>query len=289
MECRHSVFLYTLIPDASIMKKKILFFLISWSFYTQSELVLIDKVVATVYHPEGTFIILQSDLKLDINGMLRTIEGEIDDNLMLLDAKRLKFESTDQDTENFLAQVGKEHNLSKADLEDEFDKMGYTPKDAHNLLKRYQSVEKIKEFKVKNTIVIDTSEVTDYYNASLPEERAKKYTVQFGAAQKNGLITDIPKETIVWEEPLILSQDSIATDKLFIIDLPLNEVTYFDETENSIEFIRILKKDISEKEIAPEIYREIEHKLKKIKYDQALHAYKESLRESATIIYHNTD
>ena len=131
--------------------------------------------------------------------------------------------------------------------------------------------------------------MTDYYNASLPEERAKKYTVQFGAAQKNGLITDIPKETIVWEEPLILSQDSIATDKLFIIDLPLNEVTYFDETENSIEFIRILKKDISEKEIAPEIYREIEHKLKKIKYDQALHAYKESLRESATIIYHNTD
>ena len=167
--------------------------------------------------------------------------------------------------------------------------MGYTPEEAHKLVKRYQSVEKIKEFKIKNKIVIDAHEVQDYYNKNLSEKSSHNYTVQFGSAPKNDSLATIPQETITWEEPLIISRDSIAPEKLFITDLPLETISYFDQTEETIEFIKIIKKDTSEKEIAPELYREIENKLKKIKYDQALHEYIESLRESATIVYHNAD
>ena len=268
------------------MKKNILFFLISYMASTYTEKILIDKIVATVYHPEGTSILLASDLRLDINGMPRTIEGEIDDNLILLEAKRLKFEATDQDIENYFAQIQKEHNLSKADLEDEFDKMGYTAVEAHTLLKRYQSVEKVKEFKIKSGIVIDAHDVEDYYHKNISADTSHKYTVQFGSAPQNDSLAEIPKETIVWDEPLEISQDSIAPEKLFIIDLPLEKISYFDQTKNTIEFIKIIKKDTAGQEIAPEIYRQIESKLKQEKYDTALEAYKKSLRESATIVYH---
>ena len=93
------------------MKKNKFLFLIIWFLHAYPEQILIDKIIATVYHPEGTFIILKSDLRLDINGMLRTVEGEVDDNLMLFAAKRINFESTDQDIQNYFAQIQKDHNL----------------------------------------------------------------------------------------------------------------------------------------------------------------------------------
>ena len=261
------------------MKKNILFLLMSYIAYEHAELVLLDKIVALVYHPEGAAIVLLSDLRPGVDGVPRTIESEIDKHLILFQAKPFAAEVTDESVENFLAQVQKENNLSRADLEHMFEDMGLTPQKGREEIRDNQKVQMVLSRKVETKIVIDAQEVEDYYNEH-EENLPTNYTIQFGFAQK-----DSNKDAITWDEPLVIAQNDLAADKLFIIDLPLQEISCIDETGDTVEFMRVVAQEKPKKILLQDRYKEIELLLKKTKYDQALQDYKDSLRIPATISY----
>jgi len=275
------------------MKKQLLFFLVSYGAWTQGELILLDRIEAIVYHPQNTAIILLSDLGPGIDGVPRTIQSEADDHLIVFDAQRFQQEETEEGIENYFAHLQKENGLSRADLEAEFGRMGHTFARGREWFRRSNTVGRMKELRVKSKIVVDAQEVEDYYTTHEPT-LPTRYTIQCGSAHKNTAsatpmdpINRIPlyKDTITWDEPLVIAQNELALDKQFVVDLPLQEIACLDETGDTLEFIRVIDKEKPKKLPLQDQYQEIELILKKTKYDQALQEYKDTLRKPATIVY----
>lgn len=259
------------------------------------EMQLVDKIVVTGDHPEGTFHIFLSDLRPSLDGTMRTVESEIDDNLILLDAKRLNLEVTSESIDQSLEKMQKDNNITRDDLEDEFDRLGhYTFEQGKEQLRRKNLRDMTLNF-VTRAINAVTFEEVDCYAQQNPIFIPAQYTIQFGSASKEensqkDLQEQIQKialydQAILWDDPLVINEQELAADKQFIRELPLNEITFFEEHARTIEFVRLVNKKESEKKSTEERYREIENKLKKEKYESAVKKYKESLRSDTTLRY----
>lgn len=295
------------------MLKKCLFILFSsliFFFYIKGQLeetksandkIVIDKILAIIYHPEGNSIILQSDLRPSLSGVPKTLNDIIFERLMVLDAENLKIVVTDSDVDRHLALVQKQFKLSKEDTIELFKQIGLTYDKARETLKNDLKIQKVLDYRVKNKVIIDKKKIEEYYDKNPVYEPATFTFVQSFVSfeGRSPALTKIKIERaiesneidkeVVWGETLTLREDQIAQDKAFIKDLVINRPTIVNVFDNGLSLIKLLSKTASKlvplKDREAEIYNILGQK----EFESILQEYKKKLISLAPIKFTNNE
>ena len=77
----------------------------------------VDKVLAIIYHTEGSTIILQSDLRPDLSDQVPSLRDAILKELILFDAKKYKITVSEADVDRHLARIQESLKKTREDLE----------------------------------------------------------------------------------------------------------------------------------------------------------------------------
>lgn len=247
-----------------------------------------DKILAIIYHTEGSYIILQSDMKPNLDGRPRNLKDLVLERLMLLDATNLKITVTDADVDRYLAQIQKQNNLTKADLSKAFRETGFTFEQGIEQLRNSLVINSILDYRVKNKAVVDKKEIEKYYNdnpiyqdaeyviaqATIPFEGSPdKKKIKIDNAIKSGEIINI----VAWDDPIKLKDDEFAPEKAYIKDLDAGSIVKLEETRDSLTLLRLISKTTKVLVPLEERERDITNILGKEKFDKALKEYHTSL------------
>lgn len=73
----------------------------------------LDRIIAIIYHAEGSDIVLESDLKSPFDGTKLPQEELIFRKLVEIDGKMLNATVTDESVDRYLAQIQKSQNLTR--------------------------------------------------------------------------------------------------------------------------------------------------------------------------------
>lgn len=261
------------------------------NFYT------IDKVLAVIYHNEGSTIVCQSDLRPGLDGMPRDLPQAILDRLMVLDAQKLKITISENDIDRHLAQVQKMYNLTRENLLKLFKKMGYTYQEGREQLRTMQMIDSIVDYRVRSKNLIEEKDVEAYYCEHpeiIPAEfKVAQIFIPFDKKQTKKQQEETIKLLIEtnaidperWDPEITLKANEIASDKAFIKDLSVGSIVRLQETEEGVRLLRLIDKKPEYVIPLREREREIRATLSKDRLSGGLESYQKSLWANAHVRY----
>lgn len=249
--------------------------------------ILEDEIVAVIYNPEGSIAITRSDTRIGLDGQPRTLRQAILEQLMLLDAQKLKINITEDDVDRFLMQLQRQNGLTKYALEEMFRQLGFSYQEGREQLRNKQMIDTIVDYRVKSDKRMQvTPEEVDAYYQNNPLYSPMTVTLQqvfvsneeFSASQIDTMIKDgtIAKK-LKWEEPFVLEEQDIAEDKLFIKTAPLGSIVEREEDKEGIELTMLVER--CEPRLIPlgDRYNEVEMDLRKERFFMLLREYEDKL------------
>lgn len=273
--------------------KRILLICLITNFAISKEL--IDKIVAIIYHGDGSSLILQSDLARGFGGA-KTLQQEISARLMLLDAQKLKVTITDSELEAQIAQLQKQNNFTAEDVKNIFKNDGFTEQEGKEELRKNFLVRKIIGYRVEDKISVSMKDIEEEY-AKCPAYLPSKFTIKQAfisfanssrsiktAQIKNKISSGEILTTTTWQNPITLSSDQISPEMLLKVEnLIPNEVIILDESDTGITLLTLVSKE--EKQMIPieEKKYEIRSKLMQTQYDNYMKEYEERLSQDAKV------
>lgn len=251
----------------------------------------IDRVLAVIYHHEGSVPILQSDLRPGIDAIPRTLKDVILEKLMVLDAQTLKVTISDADVDRHLAFVQKEQKLTKEDTIELFKSMGYTFREGMDQLKTKLMIKDVIDYRVRNKVIIDKKDIEDFDNknplctykvsrAFVPFEDAspalKKIKIEEAIA--SGEILNL----VDWMQPIELSDSDFSEEKAQLKSLEAGSIAMIDETKNGIGLFRMIEKKRTPVE---EREREIMNIIGQERFVKEMQNYEKKLLDSSKVKY----
>jgi peptidyl-prolyl cis-trans isomerase SurA len=252
----------------------------------------IDKTLETVYTPEETILILQSDLRPGLDGISKTVDQVLLERLMLADAKKLKITVSDVEVDRYLAKVESQYKLTREQTKELFKNMGYTYKEGREQLRNMQIIEQIKEYRIKGKAVPTRQELEEYHKAH-PAYQEASYTFSQGfvpfqgssrsikkAMIKEAIASGAIKTTVQWGPPLVLKEDDFAEDKAYIKALTPGSVAELNETDAGITLVHILAKKEKRLLTLDERIKDITILLGQNRAQEAFEGYKKTLLAS---------
>lgn len=254
--------------------------------------ILEDEIVAVIYNPEGSIAITRSDTRIGLDGQPRTLRQAILEQLMLLDAQKLKINITEDDVDRFLMQLQRQNGLTKYALEEMFRQLGFTYQEGREQLRNKQMIDTIVDYRVKSDkrMQVTPEEVEAYYQNN-PLYSPMTVTLrqvfvsneEFSASQIDAMIKDgtIAKK-LKWEEPFVLEEQDIAEDKLFIKTAPLGSIVEREEDKEGIELTMLVERCEPRLIQLGDRYNEVEMDLRKERFFMLLREYEDKLLADAT-------
>lgn len=257
--------------------------------------IVIDKIIAIIYHGDGSSLILQSDLTRGFGGP-KTLDQEISARLMALDAQKLKVTITDAELETQIAQLQKQNNFTADDIKNIFKQDGLTEQEGREELRKNFLVRKIIGYRVEDRISVTTKEVEDDYLKN-PSYLPARYTVRqafipFIGSSKSIKKAIIKREiesgsiisSVKWDPQITLNSDQVSLDMLEKIEnLDTNSVIILDEASDGITLLQLVNK--TDKLLIPleEKKGDIRMKLMQEQYEIYMKEYEEKLLKEARI------
>lgn len=256
----------------------------------------VDGVVAIIYHPEGTEIILQSDIaRRDLDGSAQTLESVIFKRLKYLDAKRIKAEFTEDDVDRELERLQKVYNLSRGQMAQLFHELGYSFVEGRELLRIKRMTDQAEERHIQTSskLVIDRKDVEAFYNEH-PEKKEATLVLVEGVVAKSDapsreqiteLMKNKPSSTMVtWQEPFNVIVKDLPRERQSIISHNVGDIVDIEETDSSWIITKIQHK--SEEEILPldkDLYERSARIILSQRLDELRSEYHQKLLDSARI------
>lgn len=246
----------------------------------------IDQVVVLMHHPEGTILILESDLRPDLSDKKPSVREALLRELILLDAKKLKIPIADSEVDRHIARVQEQLKMTRADLIDFFKQRGFTFEQGRKELEKSLLIESTVEHRVKSKAYVPKQELEKYYKdhplviysirqAFIPFSGSK--TIQRAVIERdieNGTIA----KTAQWQDPVVLKDSDFSQEKTYIKDLAVDAIVKVQETEDGIVLLQLVEKrtipfEERKQEIAMDLGRE--------RYKNALTEYYDMLMNDA--------
>lgn len=261
----------------------------------------VDAIEAVVFAPEGTSIVVSSDLsRPSLDGRARTLEDLVYEKLMLLDAQKFRMYPDQEMIDKHLAAVQRDNNLTLDDLKSVFKSAGYSYEEGREQFGMISIVNQILDFKIRSRLIVPEREVIAYYNEN-PEVQEASYHIQVGMIpfsddqsieqQKKSIDQfinhDIGFMEIEWQEPFWIEKNEMAEDKQFLIDLNPGETSSVQETADGFQVFKKIADKPERVRTLDERYREISELLRKPKYDQLLNEYRQELMDTGAVKYLN--
>lgn len=277
----------------------ILFLLISsHEILPENKKLTVDKTLAVIYHPDGTSVILQSDLKPGLEGVERTIKEVVLDRLFALDGEiNLKITISPKDVDTHLIQVQEANKWTQEDTLKIFKDMGYTKDEACEQLRLRLLIDNTIDYRVKSKVIVDKKDIEKFYNANPIQEEASftiaqafvPFDIGSKAIKKANIEDAIESGEILnlveWGAPLELKANQFAQDKSFIKELEPGKVVILSETDDGINLLRLISKKTERLVPLAERVNAITNELGKERYNKVFNDYKSELLAKAHVKY----
>ena len=251
-----------------------------------------DRTLATIYHPEGTKIICQSDLRADLTERVPTLRDAIVRELTILDGKKLKIPVTDDEVERALGRVQEHLNLDRNELTAFFKKQGFTIPEATKELEKTIMLEKVIDTRIKKKAHVSRKALEQYHRdnpdiryhlnqAFIPFNGSKALTRE---KVNREIVSGGIATSAQWQDIGEVPDKDISTEKSFIKALAPGSVAKSNESSEGITLVRLVEK---KEKAFEERKNDIANILGQQRLMQAQQAYYDKLLSEANIHYHN--
>lgn len=253
-----------------------------------SNLQTVDKILAIIYHPNGSHLILQSDLTSSIDQITIPQEEVILRKLIEIDAEIMQVNISDDDIDRLWARRQKELNLTQEQLLEKIKP--YTLEQAREELKKNIILQNMIDYRVRTKIIIDKNDIEKYYKEN-PIYQEASYTISQSTVELNVSSETIKKIKLQkaiesgeidklahWGPAIEIKDSQIAADKAHIKNLNIGDIiTFENNSDNSINLIKLISKSeprlLEYKEREEEIY----NLLYQEKFEKIFNEYKDKL------------
>jgi foldase protein PrsA len=284
---------------------------VSGYMYTQEStynkpIVPVDRIKATVYHPQATVIIAESDLRPGLDGLPRTLDDVIFDNLIRIDAQKIGIDDISEDeVDRLLSAIQKQNNLTKEGLIEAFKQSGFTEELGRLELKNKEIRDRMIRYRIKDEMTVSEDDIKKYYDEH-PEYQPgslslRQAVVPFSAEEqedeslkdkkRNAVKRDMQSRdilfTVEWDNPFTIQEEDVEPDNAFIKDLKKDGISVFKETGNGIVLVHVVDKKKPSRVPLEDVKTKISSQLHEQRYHKALESYKDKLLSSAHIAYHD--
>jgi len=263
-----------------------------------SQLILLDEIKAVVYGHADVVIITQSDLdRPGLGGEYRTMDALIFEKSVLLDAKQHQFPHDEESVDAAIEQKKQEFDMTDEDLENLFASSGYTMKEGRQQFSNMMMVNGMIDAKVRSNLMVPRRDVEKYYNEHKALVEAT-YTVERIVVPFSTKITKTRQKKILQHyiahekdnfggERFIftLHHSDIAPQKQFIYGMEQGQMSQPEEVADGFEIIRLVEKTPEHYKTLEESYRDIVDILRRPRYEELMHNYREHLMNQVSIVY----
>lgn len=252
-----------------------------------------DKLLAIIYHPEGTVLLCRSDLRPDLSQREPTLREAIIRELIVLDGKKLKITVADAEVDRALARAQEQLKLNKDELVEFFKKQGFTLNEAKKELEKSILIENVIEARIRNKAHVSKHDLEEYHKQNPIEHyKLSRSLVPFQGGSKALIRTLVEREIASgdvekvheWIDIGTVEGKDFSAEKAYIKDLKEGSVTIAEETEEGIVLLRLDSKVVVPFE---ERKNDIALKLRQERYQKVQDAYYDKLLKDANVRYIN--
>lgn len=245
----------------------------------------VDKVIAIIYHSDGSELILQSDLRPDLSDAIPSLEDVVLKKLIILDGKKLKIPVSDAEVDRHVARVQEQLKMTREDLTAFFKERGFSFEDGRKELEKNLLIETTIEQRVKSKAFVPQTEIEKYHKEhplTFYDVKQRFIPFDFGskAIQRAVIDRDIESGALAqegdWGNELTLKDADISFEKAFIKELEPGAVVRIQETDEGTSLLQMIRKRETPFE---ERKQEIQMALARERYMKALQEYYDSLLE----------
>ena len=270
------------------MMKRHYLFVIFFTASMQAARVVIDEIRATVYHEDGARIIVSSDIRPDLDGHQRTLRDAVLDELMLIEGERFHITVTEEDAEDYLAELQKANHMSRAAMERLMEDMGYTYKQGLEKLRRRQAVEQLIDFRIRSDkrFIVNREDVEKFEKEHPVFEQAVYTLAQVvvnddAALKKQYAAKEL--DVLNWEEPFDVHENDVAEDKKFIADAPLGTLVDREAVEGGIELTRLVARKPRRRVPVDELYDQVVNRIRMERFEELMKDFQKDVLAKSTI------
>jgi hypothetical protein len=226
--------------------------------FIQAEYILLDKIDSIVCGPEKNTPITMTDLnwKRDLTNKFMPLQKQIETEIVNQQLVVEKIPIEPDAAEKYIKSIQKQNNFSEGDMTHWFTEVGRTFQEGLDLLTNQYQNEYFLHHKFKSQLAPTDDQILAYYNEN-PEfidatVKLRATRVAYDKEDKDRLKADleemIEKERnkqesgIEWSEPVVVMQDDLPEEKLFVRDMKPGEVKLTDdEIQNIFEIYQLLE------------------------------------------------
>ncbi len=266
-----------------------------------SSLKLLDKTMATIYHPEGTIVKCLSDIRPGLNELPRTLDDVIFEELALLDARMLRINISEEDIDRYLAQLKKQAGYTDAQIAQSFAQLGLTVEQGKEEIRRMQAIQEVTGYRIRDQQqVLVAPKAVERYCEENPQYQEPIYKISQSIfafnkskdkAENLKKLGDIIKSGEIdyittWDEPIEIKLSEISKAQQMITDMKEKEVKVLKETEDGAILIKLVSKTEKRLLSFEERKIEVESFLRAQKYFELAQNYRDDLFAKTKIKYH---
>jgi len=255
----------------------------------RAEIIMLDRIEAVVFGPEGADVITTTDIALPgIDGRIHALDDRILERKMYQDALRFKVVDADA-VDRQLKMIMRENNLTKEGLEDIFKVGGYTYAEGIEQFEVMTAVNQINNFRMSSGLILSEREIKEYYDR-YPMINPARYSIQRGTLPlAEGSLEELQatiaryESQISWGEPFWLDESDIAEDKSFITTLRPNQI-HVEKEGGEVVVTRLVEKQESQPVPLEQRRSDIEQLIYREKSKKLFDEYKKELDDMTAII-----
>ena len=256
-----------------------------------AERVVVDKLLAIIYHPEGTTLVCQSDIKPDLSERTPSLQDAIVKELIILDGKKLQIPVSDAEIDKALARAQESLGIDRAGLIEMFKKQEFTLEEARKELYKTIMAENVIEARVRSKAHVPEKKLREFHkNNPLELYGLKQSLVPFKGGSKSLTRTLVEREiesgaiksSVDWIDLGEVKGQDFAQDKAHIKQLPVGSVVIAGESDEGILLLQLVSKKVVSFE---ERKQEIAGKMSQERFMKAQTEYFDTLLKEANIKY----
>lgn len=256
----------------------------------------IDEILATIYHKEGVELVLRSDIRPGLDGVMRDLKRVILERLVMLDALNLHVTISDADIERFFDQLQKQNNVPRSAIDAMLRELGFTPEEGRTELRRKQLIDSAVDYRVRGSkeLIVDQSAIAEY-DSEHPVMTEPVYTLAQSYVPRTEMTREELDEALtdsayvaalVFDTPFSVTHSEVPEDRQDALVAPPGSIVEVDEVGDYYEITKLISTKPAERvPLTPERARDIDMILKKERYMQILHDYEEKLFREAYIMF----
>lgn len=257
----------------------------------------LDRIEAVIFGSEVTDLVTLSDIqRVGFDGKFHTKDDVITERLMFQDALKYRITMDEKAVDEYMLKVAKNMGGTIDDIKDMFLQSGYTYEEGRRQFAIMYANSQLIDHKIRSRLVVPERLVVEYYEAHPVITQASYMLERAFVPATPQALDEVRKKidtfvktgkglVVTWYALPEISQEDLADDKKFIMQLKGGEVSTPLEVKGGFELFRLKSKKSAHVVPIEERYRDIVELLRRPKFEEMLTDYKKELLGAASILY----